>query len=263
MHTQIINELNEMKLSGMAKALSRQWEQPNTYTDLSFEERFAMLAEQERMEREDRRLTRLLRAAKLRTQADVENIDYQHPRDLERAKMASLTNCTWISHKQNLLLTGPTGCGKTWLACALGSQACRQGRSVRYFRLNRLLEDLRIAHADGRYPRLMAQLAKADLIILDDWGMQKLTAPQRNDLMEVIEDRHGLRSTLVASQLSVKNWHDYIGDGTVADAILDRLIHGAHRLPLNGDSMRRSYCMTEQNKRKKFKEKLDDRDRSN
>ena len=191
------------------------------------------------MERENRRLVRLLQAAKLRLSASIEEIDYRHPRGLERAKMAALASCEWITRHQNLLLTGPTGCGKTWLACALGNQACRQGLSVRYFRLPRLLEQLRIAHGDGSYPRLMAQLAKSELLILDDWGIQKITAPQRADLMELIEDRHGLRSTLIASQLPVDSWHEYIGEATLADAILDRLIHNAHRLTLQGESMRR------------------------
>ena len=237
-HTQM-QQLHSLKLTGMASALSLQWEQPATYADLAFEQRLAMLLDKEIMERENRRLTRLLQAAKLRIPACTEDIDYRHPRGLERAKMASLTSCHWIAHHQNLLITGPTGCGKTWLACALGNQACRQGISVRYYRLPRLLEQLRIAHGDGSYPRLMAQLAKFQLLILDDWGIQKITAPQRADLMELIEDRHGLRSTLVASQLPVDMWHDYIGEATLADAILDRLIHNAYRLPLQGESMRR------------------------
>nr|VFJ67131.1 MAG: DNA replication protein DnaC [Candidatus Kentron sp. DK] len=237
-HTQI-GQLHTLKLTGMAVALSLQWEQPTTYADLSFEQRLGMLLDREILERENRRLNRLLQAAKLRLSASIEDIDYRHPRGLERSKIASLASCNWVAHHQNLLLTGPTGCGKTWLACALGNQACRQGISVRYFRLPRLLEQLRIAHGDGSYPRLMAQLAKTELLLLDDWGIQKITAPQRADLMEVIEDRHGLRSTLVASQLPVDLWHDYIGEATLADAILDRLIHNAHRLLLHGESMRR------------------------
>jgi len=239
MHHLQLEQLHSLKLTGMAAALSLQWEQPVTYADLSFEERLGMLLDREILERENRRLTRLLRAAKLRISASIEEIDYQHPRGLERAKIASLASCDWIARHHNLLLTGPTGCGKTWIACAFGNQACRQGISVRYFRLPRLLEQLRIAHADGSYPRLMAQLAKIELLLLDDWGIQKITAPQRADLMEVIEDRHGLRSTLVASQLPVDLWHDYLGEPTLADAILDRLIHNAHRLALQGESMRR------------------------
>ena len=145
----------------------------------------------------------------------------------------------WIRQSLNLCLTGPTGCGKTWLACALGNQACRKGLSVRYLRLPTLLEQLRIAHGDGSYVRLMGQLLKTDLLILDDWGIQPLTGAQRTDLMEVIEDRHDRRSTLIASQLPIEHWHDYIGEATLADAILDRLLHGAHRLNLTGESMRK------------------------
>lgn len=244
MHTQWIEQLRALKLTGMAAALSLQWEQPTTYADLSFEERIGMLIERETLERENRRLTRLLQRAKLRVPASIEEIDYRHPRGLERPKMAGLASCDWIARHQNLLVTGPTGCGKTWIACALGNQACRRGISVRYFRLPRLLEQLRIGHGDGSYPRLMAQLAKCEILILDDWGIQKITAPQWADLMEVIEDRHGLRSTLVASQLPVELWHDYIGEATLADAILDRLIHNAHRLPLQGESLRRQVDLT-------------------
>jgi DNA replication protein DnaC len=153
--------------------------------------------------------------------------------------MAQLASLDWIRQSLNLCLTGPTGCGKTWIACALGNQACRQGLSVRYLRLPTLLEQLRIAHGDGSYVRLMRQLLKTDLLILDDWGIQPLTRPQRNDLMEVIEDRHDRRSTLIASQLPIEHWHEYIGEATLADAILDRLLHGAHRLTLTGESMRK------------------------
>jgi DNA replication protein DnaC len=144
-----------------------------------------------------------------------------------------------VRQAHNLCLTGPTGCGKTWLACAFGIQACRQGLSVRYLRLPALVEQLRIAHGDGSYARVMQQLLKTELLILDDWGMQKVTASQRQDLMEVIEDRHGRRATLIASQLPTELWHEYIGEATLADAILDQLLHGAHRIPLAGESMRK------------------------
>jgi len=176
--------------------------------------------------------------------ACVEDIDYRHPRGLHRAQMAALASGDWIRRAQNLCLTGPTGCGKTWLACALGNQACRQGLAVRYLRLPRLLEQLRIAHGDGSWSRLMGQLARTDLVILDDWGIHKLNAAQRHDLMELIEDRHGRRATLIASQLPVEHWHELIGEATLADAILDRLLHNAHRLALTGESMRRSAAPT-------------------
>ena len=241
--------LHTLRLTGMLQALEEQLGQP-AMAELSFEERLAMLVDREVLYRENRRLDRLLRAAKLRVGACVEDIDYRHPRGLEKARMASLVALDWVRQSLNLCLTGPTGCGKTWLACAFGNEACRRGFSVRYLRLPRLFEMLRIAHGDGSYSKLMNQLLKTDLLILDDWGIQKISAAQRNDLMEVIEDRHGRRSTLIASQLPIEHWHDYIGEATIADAVLDRLLHGAHRLNLSGDSMR------------KCKEKLTDRDRS-
>jgi len=247
---QTIEKLHTLRLTGMIEAFEQQLAQPQTH-QLSFEQRLGLLVEREILHRENRRLNRLLRAAKLRLQACVEDIDYRHPRGLERTQMAQLVSCDWIVHHHNLCITGPTGSGKTWLSCALGNQACRQGLSVRYLRVPRLFEQLRIAHADGSYSRLMNQLAKTDLVLLDDWGMQKISAPQRQDLMEVIEERHGLKSTLIASQLPTQHWHEYIGDATLADAILDRLLHNAHRLSLKGESMR------------KTKTDLTDRDRSN
>lgn len=234
-----LEKLRALKLTGMCEAFKQQQAQPATH-DLAFEERFGLLVDRELLHRENRRLERLLKTAKLRLPACVEDIDYRHPRGLERAKMASLAGGDWIRRHQNLCITGPTGSGKTWLACALGNQACRQGLSVRYLRMPRLIKALGIAHGDGSYARLMSQLAKTNLLILDDWGIQKLTAPQRNDLMEVIEDRYGLHATLIASQLPVEHWHDYIGEATLADAILDRLLHNAHRLPLQGESMRKT-----------------------
>ena len=231
-------QLHALRLAGMLDALDQQQAQPATH-DLAFEERFALLVEREVLYRENRRLARLLKEAKLRVDACIEDIDYRHPRGLQKSRMAQLASLDWIRQSLNLCLTGPTGCGKTWLACALGNQACRQGLSVRYLRLPTLLEQLRIAHGDGSYVRLMGQLLKTDLIILDDWGIQPLTRQQRNDLMEVIEDRHDRRSTLIASQLPIEHWHEYIGEATLADAILDRLLHGAHRLKLTGESMRR------------------------
>jgi DNA replication protein DnaC len=236
---QTLDHLRRLRLGGMIDALQQQREQPATH-DLSFEERFAFLVEREILHRENKRLLRLLKEAKLRVNACIEDIDYRHPRGLERSRMASLAQLGWVREAQNLCLTGPTGSGKTWLACALGNQACRRGLSVRYLRLPRLFEQLRIAHGDGSYARLLAQLLRTEVLILDDWGMQKVTAQQRQDLMEIIEDRHGRRSTLIASQLPIDHWHEYIGEATLADAILDRLLHAAHRLALSGESMRRA-----------------------
>jgi len=234
----MIEQLQTLKLYGMLQALEQQQSQPETH-DLSFEERLALLVEREILYRENRRLERLLKGARLRVQACVEDINYRHPRGLEKPRMASLVSCDWIQRSHNLCITGPTGCGKTWLACALGNQACRRGLSVRYVRLPNLFEQLRISHGDGSYPRLMNQLLKMDLLILDDWGLQPMTNTQRQDLMEVIEDRHGRRATLVTSQLPTEHWHDYIGEATLADAILDRLLHGSHCLNLIGESMRK------------------------
>ena len=240
LHQHTLEKLHALKLAGMASAFEQQLAQP-VHEELAFEERFALLLEQEILYRDNRRLSRLLKAAKLRVNACVEDIDYRHPRGIDKSFMRTLAACHWAQRQQNLCITGPTGSGKTWLACALGNQACRQGLSVRYLRLPRLFEMLRIAHGDGSYPRLMNQLAKTDLLILDDWGLQKIAAAQRNDLLEVIEDRYGLRATLIAGQLPIEHWHEYIGEATLADAILDRLLHNAHRLPLKGESLRKHH----------------------
>lgn len=240
-----LEKLQSLKLTGMRAALEDQLAQPATQ-ELAFEERLALLLDREILARDNRRLTRLLTAARLRLPgACLEDIDYRHARGLQRAQMAQLGACQWIHHKQNLLLTGPTGTGKTYLACALGNQACRQGLSTRYYRLPRLLEQLAIAHADGSYPRLMQQLSRTEVLLLDDWAIAPLSSAQRHDLMELIEDRHGLRSTLIASQLPVDHWHDYLGEPTLADAILDRLLHNAHRLPMKGASLRQTHTATE------------------
>ena len=234
-----LDKLRTLRLTGLADAFEQQCQQ-GAIEELAFDERLGLLVDHEVLYRENRRLARLLRDAKLRINACVEDIDYQHPRGLKRAQVASLTTCDWIQRQHNLCLTGPTGTGKTWLACALGNQACRQGLSVRYLRLPRLFQSIRIAHGDGSYPRLMNQLLKTNLLILDDWGIQPLNAAQRSDLMEIIEERHGRQATLIASQLPIAHWHDYIGEATLADAILDRVLHNAHRLTLTGESMRKS-----------------------
>lgn len=251
------DQLRTLKLTGFLEALEQQLEQPHTH-ELGFEQRLGFLVEREVFYRDNRRLARLLSNAKLRESACVEDINYAHPRGLDKSPMASLVQLDWIRSGLNLCLTGKTGCGKTWLACALGNQACRQGLVTRYVRLPRLLEQLRISHGDGSYPRLMMQLLKTDLLILDDWGMQPLESAQRQDLMELIEDRHGRKSTLIASQLPVKHWHDYIGEATMSDAILDRLLHGSHRLELTGESLRKTAAEDADKKRKN----LTERDRS-
>jgi DNA replication protein DnaC len=233
-----LNTLRSMKLAGMADAYAQQLEQPDIQR-LSFDERLAMLVDRETIYRESRRQRRLLRLARLRQNACVEDIDYQHKRGLDRSIVASLITCDWIRSHHNLHITGATGTGKSWIACSFGNQACRQGLSVRYERTPRLLDGLRIARGDGSYHKKLTQLARIELLILDDFGLKPLQQSERHDLLELIEDRHGLRSTLITSQLPISAWHEYLNDPTVADALLDRLLNGAHRIELKGESMRK------------------------
>ena len=239
-YQQTLQHLRSLKLTGMAEALEQQQAQPATHEELSFEERLSLLVDRETNYRHNNKITRLLKTAKLKLQASPEDIDYAHPRGLIKSQFASLLTNQWLQQHHNLLITGPTGCGKTYLACVLATSACRQGYSVRYFRTSRLLESLNIAHGDGRFAKLITQLAKTDLIILDDWGLEKLGVSQRNDLLEIMEDRHGNKSTLITSQLPITQWHNAIGDATLADAILDRLLHNAYKLKLKGESMRKT-----------------------
>jgi len=233
-----LDKLQALKFTGMAEALAEQMAMPDIDT-LSFEERLGLLIDREVTARENRRLSSRLRRARLKHNAALEDIDYRHPRGLDKSLIQSLASCRWVTEHLNILITGPTGVGKTWLACALAQKACREGHSALYLRLPRLLQDMAIAKGDGRYPKLLATLAKTEVLILDDWGLAKLTAEQRRDLLEILEDRHGTRSTLATSQLPVDKWHDLIGDPTLADAILDRLVHNAYKIHLKGDSMRK------------------------
>ena len=217
-----LDGLQTLKLSGMVAALADQMATPDI-DELAFEERLGLLVDREITERENRRLTSRLRRARLRHAAALEDIDYRNPRGLDKGLIQSLATCQWAKEHLNILIIGPTGVGKTWLACALAHKACREGYTVQYLRLTRLLRDLMIAKGDGRYPKLLANLAKVDVLLLDDWGLMKLNAENRRDLLEVLEDRHGRRSTIATSQLPIEEWHAVIGDPTLADAILDRL----------------------------------------
>jgi len=230
--------LRELRLDAMASALEEQQGIPDI-RELSFEDRLGLLVEREAVAREDRRLARLLRQARLRLPASIEDIDFRTPRGLDRSVLLRLASANWVRQAQVVLITGATGTGKTFVSCALAQAACRQGLSVRYFRTARLLEELALARADGSWPRFLERLQKTRLLVLDDFGLVPLSEVERRDLLEVIEDRTGRQATLVTSQLPIEHWHEAVGDATFADAILDRLVHHSHRIPLTGASMRR------------------------
>ena len=234
-----LDKLQDLRFTGMVKALTEQMAFPDI-DELSFEERLGLLVDREMTEREDRRLTTRLRQAKLKQNACIEDIDFKQSRGLDKSLILDLAQCQWIRKHLNLLITGPTGVGKTWVACALAQKTCREGFTSLYLRLPRLLQELPIAKGDGTYTRLMNRLAKVDVLILDDWGLSKLIAEQRRDLLEILEDRHDTRSTIVTSQLPLDQWHHIIGDPTLADAILDRLVHNAYKINLKGESMRKN-----------------------
>ena len=231
--------LTQLKQDGKARAIEEQSSQTHA-ASLSFEERFGLLVDREFTHRDTKRVDRLLKQAKLKVSgACVEDIDYRAGRGLDKRLMASLSTCDWIRHGHSVLITGATGCGKTWIACALAQQACRQGFSALYVRLPRLFEELRIAHGDGSFTRKLAALARTDVLLLDDWGVNPLTQPERADLLEILDDRVATRSTIITSQLPVEHWHEYLADPTLADAILDRIVHQSHKLKLKGESLRK------------------------
>ena len=249
-----LDSLNRLKLHGMATALSEQMTQ-SAASGLAFEERLGLLVEREALYRDNRRLTRLLQLAQLKTRASLEDLDFHSRRGLERAQIASLGSCDWVRSAQNLLIHGATGCGKTYLACALANQACRQGLSALYVRAPRLVEELNLCHADGSFHKRLAAIAKTNVLVIDDFAISTIGPRERTDLLELLDDRVGTRATLITSQLPIENWHDYIGDPTLADAILDRLVHSAHKIHLEGETMRKRAAAERQNagsKAKKF-----------
>ena len=232
-------QLKALKLDGIARAFEEQLAQPAA-ASLSFEERFGMLVDREIAHRDGKRLTRLLKSAKLKdSRACLEDIDYRSGRGLDKHLLASLAGGEWIRSAHNVLICGATGCGKTWLACALGHNAARQGFSVLYARASRLIEELRIAHGDGSFTRRLAQLARIDVLLIDDFAQTALEASDRSDLLELIDDRVNSRSTIITSQLPIERWHEYLNDPTLADAILDRIVHRSHKLKLKGESRRK------------------------
>ena len=234
-----LEQLAEMRLNALARAWQQQQEDP-TIGELGFDERLALLVDAEWTDRQNKRLTRLLREAKLRLSgACMEDIEYAKERKLDKAIVRQLAAGRWIEAHHNVVITGATGVGKTYLACALAHQACRLGYRVLYRRAPRLFDELALARADGTYTRLLARFARMDVLVLDDWGLAPVQDIERRDLLEIMEDRHGIRSTIWTSQIPVAQWHDHVGDPTIADAICDRLLHNAHRIVLHGPSRRK------------------------
>jgi DNA replication protein DnaC len=234
-----LDQLRGLRLDGMVHALADQATSASA-GELAFDDRLAMLVQREIDWRDGKRLTRLLKAAKLKlTSACLEDIDWRASRGLDRNLVTALAGGDWLRHGHNVLITGATGVGKTWLACALAQQAARSGFTVLYVRAPRLLEELRVAHGDGSFGRRLAQLARIDLLAIDDFAIAPVTAPERNDLLELLDDRVGTRATLITSQLPVTSWHEWLNDPTLADAILDRIVHTAHKIALKGESMRK------------------------
>lgn len=234
----LLEKLQTLRFHGMLKALEEQMHMPDIQS-FAFEDRLGLLIDREMTERDNRKLDTRLKNAKLRQSACLEDINLRHPRGLDKSLLMQLGDCRWLKEHQNVLITGPTGVGKTYIACALAHKACREGYSAFYTRLPRLLHDLGIAKGDGRYDKLLKTMARSDLLVLDDWGLDKFTKEQQHDLLEIFEDRHERRSSLITSQLPVKHWHEILGDPTLADAILDRLVHNSYKITLKGDSMRK------------------------
>ena len=238
LHHPTLQKLEELRLVGMAAALRDQLDMPDIES-LSFEERIGLLVDREATERDDRRLKTRLRKAKLRQTASVEDLDYRSGRGLDKKVILHLSGCDWVRRHQNVVITGATGVGKSFVACALAHKACLNGHGALYHRLPRLVEDIQLSRGDGRYIKLLKSLSRIEVLVLDDWGLARLTPPQQRDLLELLDDRHTRKSTIVTSQLPVEKWHETMADPTLADAILDRLVHNAHHINLKGESMRK------------------------
>jgi len=235
---QTLEKMNKLKWHGMSKIFEEHLHIPDI-KELSFEERIGLMIDREITERENRRLTQRLNQAKLKINACIEDLDFKSGRGVNKSAILSLSNCDWVNRHQNIIITGPTGCGKTYLACALAQKACREGFYALYLRLDRLFQEMAIGRGDGRYLKLLEKFAKIDVLILDDWGLSILSDTQRKDLLEIIEDRYNVKSTIVTTQFPVDKWHEIISDPTIADAILDRLVHNSHKIEMKGGSMRK------------------------
>ena len=233
-----LEKLQAMKLHGMADAFRVQLETTDSHA-LTFEERFAMLVDQQWLWKENRALARRLRYARLKEKGVIEDIDYQHPRGLDRKLIRTLATSEWVRQHQHILLLGPTGTGKTWLACALAQKACRDGFTILHKRAAELFRELAVAHVDGSFGRLLARLSRLDILVLDDFAMAPLKDSERRDFLEICDDRYQRRSLILTSQMPLAHWHEQIGDVSVADSILDRIVHNAYRIELNGESMRK------------------------
>lgn len=246
---QTIEKLQRLKFSGMEKAFEEQLQMPQV-KELSFEERFGFLVDRELTERENRKLTNRLRKAQLKENACIENIDFKNTRGIEKSIILSLSDCEWARRKQNIIISGPTGVGKTYISCALAQKACREGLTAVYYRISRLFEELEISKGDGRYIKTLEKVSKSDVLVLDDFGISVLEQNEREHLLEIIEDRYNIRSTIIATQVPIEKWHEVIHDLTIADAILDRLVHNAHKIEMQGSSMRKKKNITEIQKEK-------------